>query len=176
MFAAMKLSAIPALLRDVNGANVNVIRTAWDVLAAVPGGARVFSRMVGRAAPYTATIGATVRSLGLGHAQVELRDRRGLRNHLRSVHAVALANLVELAGNIALAYSLPDDARFIVKRMTIDYLKKARGTLRAESRCPVPADSERCELEVTVDVFDRAGEVVATGILLSVVGPKTRPR
>ena len=38
----------------------NVLRVAWDVLSGVPGGKAVFSRLVGRAAPYSATIHATV--------------------------------------------------------------------------------------------------------------------
>ncbi len=168
----MKLSTFTALLRDVNAVEINVIRKAWDTLSELPGGPRLFSKVVGRAAPYTATIGARVTQLSAGEAVVQLRDRPAVRNHLKSVHAVALANLVELAGNIALAYSLPDDARFIVKRMSIDYLKKARGTLTARSECPVPETSARQELEVIVDVLDQRGEVVARGTLTSVVGPK----
>ena len=75
------------------------------------------------------TIGAVVRELGDGYSKVTLADRRAVRNHLSCVHAVALANLVELTGNMALAYSLPDDARFIVAGMRLDYVKKARGTI-----------------------------------------------
>ncbi len=67
-----------------------------------------------------------------------MRDRRAVRNHLDCVHAIALANLAELAGNVALAYSLPDDARFIVSGMEIEYVKKARGTITAIGESPVP--------------------------------------
>ena len=64
-----------------------------------------------------------------------------MRNHLDCVHAIALANLAELAGNVALVYSLPDDARFIVSGMEIEYLKKARGTITAIGEPPVPRTS-----------------------------------
>ena len=47
------------------------------------------------------------------------------------MHAIALVNLAEIAGNVAISYTLPGDARFIVAGITIDYVKKARGTLRA---------------------------------------------
>src|SRR5262245_61906775 len=110
----------------------NPLRTAWDRLGRLPGGPALFSRLVGWMAPYTGSIGARVVELRRGYARAVLPDRRAVRNHLRSVHAIALANLAELTGNAALAYSLPDDARFIVAGMSIEYVKKARGTITGE--------------------------------------------
>ena len=80
----------------------NLIRHAWNLMAAMPGGKVVFSRLVGRMAPYTGSIHAHVTVLRSGHAEVEMADRRSVRNHLDCVHAIALANLAELAGNVAL--------------------------------------------------------------------------
>ncbi len=150
----------------------NVVRDLWDKLSPVPGGKRVFSHMVGRAAPYTGTIRARVVQLERGHSRVQMQDRPGLRNHLRSVHAVALANLVELTGNLALVYSMPDDARFIVAGMELDYVKKARGTIEGRCDCPVPENNERREYLVPVTLHDPSGEVVVRGTLRTLVGPK----
>jgi len=150
----------------------NVIRELWDRLARLPGGKLVFSRAVGRMAPYTGTIGARVEELRVGFARVELEDRRKVRNHLSSVHAVALVNLAELTGNLALSYSLPSDARFIVAGLSIDYVKKARGTIIATSECSVPENSERHEYQVPVVMTDSGGNVVARATLRSLVGPK----
>jgi uncharacterized protein (TIGR00369 family) len=150
----------------------NLIRDAWDVLNGMPGGKIVFSRLIGRMAPYTSTIGATVTVLRTGYAEVVMTDRKAVRNHLHSVHAIALANLAELAGNIALAYSLPDDARFIVSGMQIEYTKKARGTITAIGEPPVPRTSARAPYEVPVTLRDEAGEEVARVVLHSLVGPK----
>jgi uncharacterized protein (TIGR00369 family) len=150
----------------------NVIREAWDRLSRVPGGKTLFSKGIGLAAPYTGTIGAQVEVLGKGHSEVTLRDRRAVRNHLDCVHAIALCNLAELAGNVALAYSMPDDARFIVSGLQIDYLKKARGTIRAIVDCPVPTTSARQEYDVPVSMVDPSGQVVARATLKSLVGPK----
>lgn len=152
----------------------NPIRAAWDRLRGLPGGKRLFSAMVGRMAPYTGTIGARVEDLELGRSRVVMEDRRAVRNHLRSIHAIALANLAELTGNVALAYSLADDARFIVAGMEIEYLKKARGTLTAECECPVPPDAERAEYLVPVSIRDRDGDEVARATLRSLVGPKPK--
>jgi acyl-coenzyme A thioesterase PaaI-like protein len=150
----------------------NFLRDAWDRLSGLPGGKVLFSRLVGVVAPYSGSIGARVEELRPGYGRVVLRDRRAVRNHLRSVHAVALANLAELTGNAAFAYSLPDDARFIVAGLSIEYLKKARGTITGESECPVPTASERHEFEVPVVLRDGAGDVVARATLRSLVGPK----
>lgn len=150
----------------------NMIRQAWDLLSGMPAGKAVFSRLVGRMAPYSGTIGATVTVLRDGYAEVAMADRRAVRNHLDCVHAVALANLAELAGNIALAYSLPDDARFIVSGMEIEYTKKARGPITAVGEPPIPRSATRAQLDVPVTLRDAGGEEVARAVLHSLVGPK----
>ncbi len=152
----------------------NVVRDLWDRLAPLPGGKRVFSKLVGRTAPYTGTIRARVVQLERGRARVQMKDRAGLRNHLGSVHAVALANLAEMVGNLALVYSMPDDARFIVAGMELDYVKKARGTIEGRCECPVPTDNARQEYLVPVTLHDPTGEVVVNATLRTLVGPKKR--
>ena len=150
----------------------NVIRTAWDRLGGIPGGKLLFSRIIGRLAPYTGSIGAVVQELAPGYSRVTLADRKAVRNHLSCVHAIALANLVELTGSTALGYSLPDDARFIVAGLSLDYLKKARGTITAECQMPPIDSSTRQEYQVSVQLRDEAGEVVVEGTLQALVGPK----
>ncbi len=158
-------------LPDLDG-DRNVVRDAWNLVAGLPGGKILFSKMMGRLAPYTGTIDARVTALRPGFCQAVLADHRGVRNHLACIHAVALVNLAELTGNAALLYSLPDDGRFIVAGLSIEYVKKARGTITATSECPVPSSSARAEYEVPVVLTDASGEVVARAILRSLVGPK----
>jgi acyl-coenzyme A thioesterase PaaI-like protein len=165
--AANLQSFVPSIER-----NGNFIRDTWDRMAAIPGGKLVFSRLVGVAAPYTGSMGARIVDLGRGFARTELSDRRKVRNHLDCIHAVALANLIELTGNVAVAYTLPDDARFIVAGMSIDYLKKARGTITGHATCPLFRDNNKAEHEIVVTLTDRKGEEVARGRLRTLVGPK----
>ena len=172
--ARSRVSSLLPIPDFVNGPG-NPIRALWDRVHHLPGGKALFSRLIGRMAPYTGTIRARVKTLRVGYSEVVMRDRRAVRNHLRCVHAIALVNLAEVCGNIAVAYSMPDDARFIVAGLSIEYLKKARGTITATCESPVPETAERNEFQVLVQMHNPAGEVVANATLRTLVGPKKKP-
>lgn len=148
------------------------LRRAWRSLNALPAGRRLFSGLLGRYVPYTGTIGATVDVLEPGHCVVMLRERRRVRNHLDSIHAMALANLGEMTTGLALMNSLPEKARGILKRFDIDYIKKARGQLTAECYCEVPGSNEERGIDVACDIRDRSGEVVSHVVAHWLVGPE----
>lgn len=136
----------------------------WRTWHGRPFGPAIFSWMVGRMAPYSGTMGARVETLKPGFARLVLRDRRRVRNHLGSIHAIALANLGELTSGLALMSALPDGMRGILVGFSIEYLKKARGTLRAESAAPIPADGVVRDYGVHVVIQDGEGDAVARGI------------
>ena len=78
------------------------------------------------------------------------------------MHAIALCNLAELCAGVMTDASLPKDMRWIPKGMTVAYLKKANGTMRAVATpmIPIVSAAEGYDLPVNVDVLDAAGEKV----------------
>ncbi len=149
-----------------------ILRRAWDTMSRVPWGPRAFSKMVGKMAPYTGTVGARIVELQDGYGRGELQDRKPVRNHLNSVHAIALANFGEVVSGVTMLYSLDPRMRAILSGMRIEYLKKARGTLTAE--CYVEPITEMRDQNITLEVAisNASGEVVCRVFPEWKVGPK----
>jgi len=144
----------------------------WRRLRRLPGGPWLFSVLIGFKVPYTGTIGARVRELRPGYARLEMADRRRVRNHLHSIHAVALTNLGELAGSLAMTVLVPPEGRWIVTGLTTEYLKKARGRLTAE--CSVEGIDWRQpgDFDGEVTIRDGSGDIVARVVPTWRIGPR----
>ena len=132
----------------------------WNQLKKYPLGKWIFSRLLRRMVPYSGTIYPAVDVLEPGYCRVIMRDRRIVRNHLNSIHAVALMNLGELSSGLAATASLSPKIRAIVVRFSIEFIKKARGTLVAECHAKLPEVTGPIEHEVVVEVKDGTDTVV----------------
>ena len=156
---------------DLSGSG-RTLRAVWDRLCVLPGGKRVFDALLGVLNPYTGSVAPRFQEIRPGYARVAMADARAVRNHVGSVHAIALANLGEMSTGLGLMAGLPGDARAILTGLEVEYLKKARGTLVAEGRCEVPPTSERREVDAESTIRDAAGDVVAIARARWLVGPK----
>ncbi|MBE9568516.1 MAG: DUF4442 domain-containing protein [Proteobacteria bacterium] len=146
------------------------ILSTWNRLHRLPGGNWLFNCLLRWYIPYSGSIKARVLELKPGYARLELREKRRVRNHLNSVHALALANLGELTSGLALLSGMDDKVRGIPFRISTEYYKKARGILVAKCHVTAPgADeihrNENMDFRVSADIIDEDGEVVATTVV-----------
>ena len=140
----------------------NELFATWKRLSALPLGTRLFSWVMSRRVRYTGSIRPHILELAPGHARVELRDRAAVRNHLGSIHAVALMNLGEATGGLALMAWLPRTHRAIVTNLSMQYVKKARGTLTGRADLNLPDPNFEGHFVSRAELLDTDGDVVAT--------------
>jgi acyl-coenzyme A thioesterase PaaI-like protein len=153
----------------------NQLVKLWEKMNRLPFGAKLFSLFLGWYAPYSGSIGARVEALGVGEVRVSLRDRRKVRNHLKSVHAIASINLGEIVTGLAVLTAITDDMRGIVLGLRSEYKKKARGKLTATAFFELPEPIEdNTPFEVSCEIKDKTGDVVATVTANWLLGYKKR--
>lgn len=137
------------------------IYDSYKKLTRLPAGKFLFSKAIGFGAPFFAKIKPKVIDLRPGYCEVQIRDRRGVRNHIGTINAGALCTLAELTGGMALDSIVPKQMRWIPRSMTVNYLKKATGTITATSSIAQQI-AEEGQLNVLVEVRDQASELVFT--------------
>lgn len=130
----------------------------------LPGGLRTFvqSMLLGRKVPFVGTAKLRIEEVSQTRVVVSIRNRRRVQNHIKGVHAAAMALLAETATGFAIGMYVPDDKTLLLKSMKIEYVRRAQGDLRAvvELR-PEQLDAlltdERGQLNVPVSVTDQGG-------------------
>ena len=138
----------------------------------LPFGKWIFSQLVSRKAPYFATIKPRFVELRPGYAEVTLRKCRKVENHIRTVHAIAMANLCEIAAGLMTEVSIPNDMRWIPIGMTIKYQQKARTNLRGIAKIDMPDWQDSQDLDVPVSVLDNDNNEVVHAVITMKVSKK----
>ena len=146
-------------------------------LSSKPGGRWLFSKLVCFKAPYFASIAPRLEVLEPGRGVATFAHRRRVTNHIGTVHAIALCNLAEFVGGLTCDVSIPASMRWIPKGMTVAYLKKAVGTMRATATPAFPPreSAEGYELPFEVVVENPQGEAVFKATIAMWVSPKAAP-
>lgn len=139
----------------------NATLDTWQKISRLPAGKTIYSLLAGVQVPYTGSIGARVEELRAGYARISLRDRRKVRNHLKSIHAVALTNLAEMTGNLALMTAQGPNARWIITGFETRFLKKARGRITAECTIDNFDPNVAGDYQGHVTLRDASNEIVA---------------
>ena len=133
----------------------------WNKSRGTALGRWLCTRLVCRRAPYFASISPVLEVLEPGRCVAAFAHRRKVRNHIGTVHAIALCNAAELTAGLATDVSIPPSMRWIPKGMTVRYLKKAVGRMTATATLdPRNLDGTARDLEVVVAVRDPSGDAV----------------
>lgn len=148
------------------------IQYYWQLLSGNAFGRWLFHRLIPFINPYTGSLKANIIELRKGYARLELKDRRGLRNHLNSIHAIALTNLGEFSSGLALISLFSDNMRGIPVEIKIKFIKKARGRLTAECTTKLPAFENEIEHKVISVIKDSEQDEVANVTVIWKLGYK----
>ena len=150
----------------------------WKKTSALPLGNRVFSIAFSQKAPYFATIRPRFTVIEPNHAELVIRKRRGVHNHIGTVHAIALCNGLEAAMGALAEASIPAHKRWIPKGMEVAYTAKADSDIT----CIAETDPEQwtsdampdsgADLPVRVRGVRADGAVVVDGVIRLWVTPK----
>jgi acyl-coenzyme A thioesterase PaaI-like protein len=90
------------------------------------------------------------------------RNRRKAQNHIGSVHAAAMALLAESCTGFIVGINLPGDKLPLIKRMDLNYVKRATGDMTAvasltDEQIALMQTAEKGEVNVKVQVTDATG-------------------
>ena len=147
---------------------------AWKRFEGMPFGKALFSRFICWKAPYFASITPRFEELRPGFARVSMRKRRGVTNHIGTVHAIAMCNLAEIAAGTMTEVSIPGTMRWLPKAMQVEYLRRAESDVEATATLPAVEEGAAREVPALVEVKDRAGEIVCRATITMWVSPRKK--
>ncbi len=153
---------------------MNPALALWRRMEGVPFGKAIFSRIVCAKAPYFGSIRPRFEEFRPGFARVSMRKRRAVTNHIGTVHAIAMCNLAELAAGTMTEITIPPGMRWLPRGMTVEYLKKAETDIEASAEVARMEEGPGRDVPVTVEVRDRAGEVVCRAVITMWVSPRRK--
>jgi len=139
----------------------------------LPQGKRVFSLLFSQKAPYFATIRPRFTELRPNYAELVIRKRRGVHNHIKTVHVIAICNGLEAAMGALAESTVPRDKRWIPKGMEVSYTAKATSDITCVAETdPEAWTGDNPDVPVRVKGVRDDGTVVVDGVIRLWVTPK----
>ena len=154
---------------------MSIIYNLYQQFMSNPDGHALFTKAVCQTAPYFSTIDPLVEEIRPGYSRVSMKKTKEVHNHIQTVHAIAMANLCELAMGMAIEASIPENKRWIPFNMNISYLKKAETDLTATCHLETPDWANIKDLPLNISVKDTNDvEVVTATITLRISDKKKK--
>ena len=160
---------MPGWLPSSNITGMTAVLDLWKKTSALPLGDRIFSFAFSQKAPYFATIRPRFTVVEPNRAELVIRKRRGVHNHIGTVHAIARCNGLEAARGALAETTIPRDRRWIPKGMEVAYTAKADSDITCIAETD-PAQwtadlGEGYDLPVRVSGVRADGTVVVEGTI-----------
>jgi acyl-coenzyme A thioesterase PaaI-like protein len=148
----------------------------YDKLTRLPAGHRLFSLLFSQKAPYFATVRPRFTELRPNHAELVVRKRRRVLNHIKTVHVIAICNGLEAAMGALAEATVPPGKRWIPKGMEVSYTAKATSDITCIAETD-PGQWTGADPDVPVRVrgVRNDGTVVVDGVIRLWVTDKPRP-
>ena len=132
----------------------------------LPQGQRIFSKLFALKAPYFGTVRPRFTDLRPNHAELVIRKRRRVQNHIGTVHVIAICNGLEAAMGALAEATVPPHKRWIPKGMEVSYTAKATSDIT----CSAETDPEQWtgddpDVPVRVRAVRDDGTVVVEGVI-----------
>jgi acyl-coenzyme A thioesterase PaaI-like protein len=136
-------------------------------------GKRIFTLGYTLKAPYFGSFAPRVVDMRPNHGEVVVPNRRRNRNHIGTVHAIAVCNGLEMAMGALAEATVPDDKRWLPKGMEVAYLAKSIGDVTCVAETDQDQwDGDDRDLPVRVRATLDDGTVVVQGTIHLWVTPK----
>jgi acyl-coenzyme A thioesterase PaaI-like protein len=133
----------------------------------------VLNFTLGRIIPFNRPHGFHVVELGEDHVRTGASYKRVNHNHIRGVHACAIATVAEFSAGLLLLSRLdPARYRLIMSKLDVDYVYQAKMGITAETKMddltlheqvlePLTTD-ESCSIVMETQIVDATGNRIAT--------------
>jgi acyl-coenzyme A thioesterase PaaI-like protein len=145
---------------------MSTVMDLYTKVSKLPQGRRIFSLLFSQKAPYFATVHPRFVELRPNYAELSIRKRRGVQNHIGTVHVIAICNGLEAAMGALAEATVPRDKRWIPKGMEVSYTAKATSDIT----CVAETDPEQWtgddpDVPVRVRGVRADGTVVVQGVI-----------
>lgn len=142
--------------------------------------AKVLSKTFGTVVPMVGTAGVSYDLVTAEKVICSIKNRRPMQNHIKGVHAVAMALIAETATGFVVGMNMPNESMVLIKSLKMEYKKLAKGDLIATATLSL-ADRERIastpkgEVTVPCIITDETGQSPVECEMIWAWVPKKRP-
>ena len=89
------------------------------------------SKILGNVVPFTGTSSLSFEKIESQEVIISLKNTRSVQNHIKQVHACAMALVIETATGFVVGMNVPDDKILLIRELNLKYIKRSIGRVKA---------------------------------------------